>query len=344
MRKFLLALPIAAMAAGCHPEPAQTTGADSSDSVRNIILDMDLGSSTDDIICMDLLFGYQADGRARILGLICDRMGNQNAAVADIYRTYYGCPNLPIGLERNGVQNPKVFNDYAPLLDTSKSADGRPLFPRQLTDYAAIPDACQLYRQLLAQAEDRSVDIVSCGFVTSLANLLESQGDDISPLSGIELVRQKVARLYIMCGVFSAADEPDFNLSQAPAWAESFFARWPKETPIEFNPMEVGQDLDYRPEWVTADLKHAPSHPTRHIYLHPGDDTGQRMWDVVSLLYLMEDPSLFEVSEPGWAAPRPDWSMAFSPDSAGRHRYLKPLKPENADKLMNLIRTRMQQH
>lgn len=342
MRKIIPFIALALLASGCREKEHGTTNDPA--PVANIILDMDLGSSTDDIICMDLLFGYQAAGRANILGIICDRMGEQNAAVADIYRTHYGCPALPIGLERNGIADPVVFNNYAPLLDTLGAASGSLMFPRQLTDYAALPDGCKLYRRVLAQADDRSVDIVSCGFVTTLANLLRSQPDECSPLSGVELVRQKVKKLYIMCGVFSTAEEPDFNLSQAPSWSEAFFSLWPKETPILFNPMEVGQDLDYQTEWVLSDISWTDIHPTKQIYLHNGADSGQRMWDVVSLLYLMEDSSLFEISEPGWVTANPDWTMQFTPDNAGLQQYLKPLKPDNIDRLMAIIRAHIRQH
>lgn len=342
MKKAILFIAIATLAAGCRTDkPAETVP---SQPVPQVILDMDLGSSTDDIICMDLLFGYQAEGRADILGIICDRMGGQNAVVADIYRTFYGRPSLPLGLERNGVVDPVVFNRYAPLLDTLRDSSGSLMFPRQLSDGNDAPDGCAVYRQLLARADNRSVDIISCGFVTTLANLLQSQPDEYSPLSGVELVRQKVKKLYIMCGVFYTAEEPDFNLSQAPAWSKIFFDLWPKETPVLFNPMEVGQDLDYRTEWVLADIGWTDIHPTKQIYLRNSADTGQRMWDVVSLLYLMEDTSLFEVSEPGWVSANPDWTMQFTPDADGRQQYIKPLKPENAEKLMDLMRARLRRH
>ena len=55
-----------------------------------------------------------------------------------------------------------------------------------------VPTAVEVYRQVLAEAEDHSVVISAIGFATNLADLLRSGPDDKSPLTGLELVGQKV--------------------------------------------------------------------------------------------------------------------------------------------------------
>lgn len=74
------------------------------------------------------------------------------------------------------------------------------MFQRTLKDYSSLLDGWQLYRKLLASQADNSVSIVSVGFFTCLAQLLESAPDSYSPLSGIELVSHKVKCLYLMGG------------------------------------------------------------------------------------------------------------------------------------------------
>jgi hypothetical protein len=69
---------------------------------------------------------------------------------------------------------------------------------------------------------------------------LSSQPDEFSPLSGIELVRRKVKCLYLMAGVFTTSEEPDYNFLQAPEYADIFFELWPNDVDIVFSPMEVG--------------------------------------------------------------------------------------------------------
>lgn len=154
-----------------------------------VILDTDLGSSTDDLFALEMLHRYEQEGRCRLLGVVVDRMGESNAAIADVMNCYFGHPDVPIGLVREGIAAPPVWIDYG-ALPTYVNADGSPMFQRSVSDYAALPDGYVLYRRLLAAQPDHSVSICSIGFVTCLAQLLQSEGDEYSPLSGVELVRQ----------------------------------------------------------------------------------------------------------------------------------------------------------
>ena len=73
-------------------------------------------------------------------------------------------------------------------------------WPSPVKNYSQVPDAVTLYRTALAKAEDRSVAVSSIGFVTNIAALLVSPADDISPLSGRDLVAQKVKTIVWMGG------------------------------------------------------------------------------------------------------------------------------------------------
>lgn len=42
-----------------------------------------------------------------------DREGEANARFADVMDTYFGHADLPVGLVRNGVKDPRVWIDYA---------------------------------------------------------------------------------------------------------------------------------------------------------------------------------------------------------------------------------------
>lgn len=55
-----------------------------------VILDTDLGSSTDDLFALEMLHRYEQEGRCRLLGVVVDRMGESNAAIADVMNTYFG--------------------------------------------------------------------------------------------------------------------------------------------------------------------------------------------------------------------------------------------------------------
>ncbi len=128
------------------------------------------------------------------------------------------------------------------------------MFQRTVTDYSKLPDGWLLYRRLLASQPDNSVSIVCTDFVTCLAQLLQSEGDEYSPLNGVELVRQKVKCIYLQGGVFGEAEEPDFNFAQGANFAQEFFSLWLTDVDMVFSPMETGQAVEYTPEQVISDV------------------------------------------------------------------------------------------
>jgi len=154
-----------------------------------------------------MLYRYEDEGRCRLLGVVVDREGEDCAACADVMNTYYGHGDIPIGLIRDGIKNSKVWIDYK-ALPTHTDSEGNLMFRRSVADYSSLPDGWQLYRRLLAAQPDRSVSIVSIGFITCLAQLLQSAPDGYSSLDGVELVRRKVKCIYLMGGVFGDAIEP----------------------------------------------------------------------------------------------------------------------------------------
>ena len=57
---------------------------------------------------------------------------------------------------------------------------------------AQVEEALPVLRRTLAAADDHSISYVSVGFLHNLAELLASPADTISPLTGQQLVEQKV--------------------------------------------------------------------------------------------------------------------------------------------------------
>ena len=288
-----------------------------------IILDTDIGSSTDDLFAMEMLYRYEEHGRCRILGMVVDREGEQNAVYTDVMNTYFGHGDVPIGLVRDGIDSPKVWIDYAHVADI-KDTNGLPMFKRSVADYSTLPDGWQLYRKLLAAQPDHSVSIVCTGFVTCLAQLLQSEGDEYSSLSGVELVRKKVKCIYLQGGVFGEAEEPDFNFAQGANFAQEFFSLWPTDVDMVFSPMETGQAVEYTTEQVISDVSWTDAHPIKQVYMNCNCNTGQRMWDVMPTVQAVEGDELFTLSEHGNLTVTPECVTIFTVSVAGYFRYQMP--------------------
>ena len=302
-----------------------------------IIYDTDIGSSADDLFALEMLYRYEDEERCRLLGVVVDREGEQNAAFADVMNTYFGHPDVPVGLVRDGIKEPKVWIDYAHVVDT-KDGVGQPMFNRSIADYSSLPDGWQLYRLLLAAQPDRSVSIVSVGFVTCLAQLLASGADEYSSLTGVELVRRKVKCIYLQGGVFGEAEEPDFNFAQGITFAKTFFQNWPQEVDMVFSPMEAGQDVEYTPERVIADVSWTDAHPIKQVYMQCDCNTGQRMWDVMPVIQAVEGDALFSLSGRGTVRLTDQALTIFTPSAKGNCRYQLPGTEAWAAQMLEKIR------
>ena len=308
-----------------------------------IILDTDMGSSTDDLFALMMLHRYMDMQRCKLIGVIVDRMGRANADIVDVLDTYYGHPDIPIGLETQGQEETHVWIPYHNLA-YARTTNGEPMFERTVGDNGTYMEGYKLYRKLLAEQPDRSVTIASIGLVTTLARLLLSGPDEYSPLNGQELVRRKVKSIYAMGGVFGDAVEPDYNFKQAIDFSMTFFELLPKEVDVVFSPGEVGDPLDYRPELVIADMDWTDHHPIKWAYQFLNCNTGQKMWDPQAVINAVEGDDFFKLSERGWVTLTRRGETLFTPDPKGNCRYQYPGDPVWCDTVLKYIRMMAIQH
>ena len=295
------------------------TGPQAYKGVPLLIVDTDIGSSTDDLFALEMAYHYASQGKCKLLGVVVDREGEDCAACTDVMNTYFGYGNVPIALVRNGIANPKVFIDYK-ALPGYKKPDGTLMFQSSVADYSSLPDGWQLYRQLLAAQPDKSVSICSIGFVICLAQLLESGADEYSPLSGVELVRQKVKCLYLQ-GTRFKEQKVSYNLFQCINFAETFFRLWPSDVDIIFSPGDVGDRIEYVPEQVIADIDWTDYHPIKQVYMTCNCNTGQKMWDPLTVINAVEGNSLFSLSGRGTVTITSEGITLFIASPTGNSRY-----------------------
>ena len=341
IQTILIILCCHTLLASCSNDTATAT---EYDGKPLIILDTDIGSSTDDLFAMEMLYDYTRQERCTLLGIIIDREGQENAAIADVMNTYFGFPHLPIALIREGVKNPKIWIDYKDMPNYTHP-DGTLMFRRTLTDYSTLPDGWQLYRQLLATQPDHSVTICSTGFVTVLAQLLQSEPDNHSPLNGVELVRRKVKCLYIMGGVFGNSIEPvEYNFAQSISYALTFFDLWPHDVDIVFSPGETGDPVEYTPQQVIADISWTDAHPIKQVYKRCNCNTGQKMWDPLTVINAVEGDALFHLSPRGTVSINVQAETRFTVTPNGNCRYQLPNNAAWANHILQKIRDVNKKH
>ena len=292
------------------------------ESPLSVIFETDLGNDVDDALALDLLYKYLNAGKIRLLAVNLNKNGEAPAEFADIMNTWYGYPDIPIGIIRDGADcETDAAVNYAKAVVDLKDAEGNPLFARSHPGYQDYPDAVTLYRKLLAAEPDNSVVIASVGFSTNLIRLLETPADSWSPLTGKELVAKKVKLLVTMAGCINDPKTHEYNVKKDIPAAKVIFEEWP--SPVVTSPFEVGVQVRYPAVSIENDFSWAPQHPLIEAYKAylpmPYD---RPTWDPTAVLYAVEGGDWFTVSAPGRIEVTEEGATLFTEDPEGTRRYL----------------------
>lgn len=174
-------------------------GAALAGSVPKIIFDSDMYTDIDDVGALAMLHALADAGECEILGTVSSVHGAApSTGMIELINNYYGRGDLPLGAAKAtpdcrgmgpdvdpGAKKNICYRIYCDMVAAHAELKHQTC--------ASAPDAVEVYRRLLAAAEDGSVTIVTVGFTTNVRRLLESKGDEFSPLDGRALVARKVA-------------------------------------------------------------------------------------------------------------------------------------------------------
>ena len=166
-----------------------------------IIFDTDIGGDADDLGALAMLHNLHNRGECKLLA-IASWTTEQNVIPAlDAINRYYKNPTIPLGI-RLKDSHQEQYNYCKPIADK---------LPSKLTNQDVML-ATELYRKVLSKQDDKSVTIVVVGPLKNIMDLLQSPADNYSPLSGKELIEQKVKKFVIMGGHFpEGKNEWNFN-------------------------------------------------------------------------------------------------------------------------------------
>lgn len=291
-----------------------------------LIFDTDIGNDVDDVLALGVIHALESRGECELLAVTLTKDNPLAAAFVDVVNTFYGRGDVPVGVCKSGITP-----EEGKFLGLAEKKDGDHLrYPHDLSSGKDAPDAVALLRETLAAAPERSVVFVQVGFSTNLANLLASPPDNVSPLTGTELVKKKGRLLSIMAGAFEPIrgrdgkphDHKEYNVIKDIASAQKLAADWP--TPVVCSGYEIGLSLPYPHESIERDYNYVEHHPLAEAYrLYNPPPHNRPTWDLTSVLYAVRpDHGYFGLSKPGHVKIADDGLTTFEPSDGGPHRYL----------------------
>lgn len=243
---------------------------------RHVILGTDWWTDCDDVAAVRLVCRFAKERKWQLDGIILNACMPYSAPSLEAFLRHEGI-TCPIGIDPDAVdfgRNPPYQKNMAETL-------GGTLRNEQ------CEDGVSLYRRLLAAAEDGTSELLEIGYPQVLAALLTSSPDDISPLSGAELVRKKVKHLWMMAGNWEKdghGKENNFaRNTRSSHGAHTVLALCPVD--ITFLGFEVGVSVFAHPKPDEDD-------PLYRAFRDHGSEKGRCAWDpMLILLALSDDPA-----------------------------------------------------
>lgn len=287
-----------------------------------LIFDTDIGNDVDDALALGMIHSLQSRGLCELLAVTITKDHADAAPYVDAINTFYGRPDIPIGVVQGGKTPEK--SKYLPLVHVEDG--GKLRYPHDRKPGEEIPNAVFLLRKILNAQPDQSVVIVQVGFSTNLARLLESKADVYSDLDGPELVKRKVKLLSVMAGAFRPIHGNkrfcEYNVVEDKAAARQLVAGWPTE--IVFSGFEIGIAAPYPAESIQKDYGYVEHHPLAESYvLYEPPPHNRPTWDLTSVLYAVcPDRGYFDLSPRGNVTVEDDGFTKFTESPQGRCRYL----------------------
>jgi pyrimidine-specific ribonucleoside hydrolase len=277
-----------------------------------LIFDTDMGPDYDDVGAITLLHALADSGQVNILATIASTKYPGVVPVLNIFNTYFNRATIPLGVPKGKAIEQRDTQHWSDTLIAR--------YPHSIKSNDEATEAVELYRKILAARPDNSVTIVTVGFFTNLAGLLQSTGDKYSPYPGSELVRRKVKLLVSMAGKFPSGNE--FNVREDASAAKLVFEGWPSK--ILLSGFEIGQKI--KTGLPLVNNKAIKNSPVKDVFrisipLSKQDSAGRMSWDQTAVLVAVKGYAPWYKLQQGTMVVNADGTNTWS-DSGNRHAYL----------------------
>jgi hypothetical protein len=278
--------------------------------------------------------------------VIADACSEYISPSAAVINEWYGRAGTPVGALRlpdNG-ENP-AYQRYKGQVRLFEERFPDRLYNRFLpvgTRYASkkaadFPGTTEVYRRVLAAAEDGAVVICVVGFMTALRQLLESGPDDITALAGEELVRRKVSHVVAMAVVSPCPGKGDGNFNfQMDLPASRFVVEC---LPVPLHLSCWGTSITTGERFMAAASLQHPGRKAYERYLRDDRLTppewNRSSWDQVAALYaVMGEGEFFDVKRGYTLTTASDQDFEWRSGGSRADGYVIPRSEKELERLI----------
>ena len=284
---------------------------------KSVIFDSDMGPDYDDVGAIAMLHAYADSGYFKILATIASTNYEGVAGVFNVINTYFNRPGIPIGVPHKIGVNIRDGQHWSDTLLAN--------YPHAVKKNSDVDEAVDVYRRILAQQPDKSVTIITIGFLTNLAGLLQSAPDQHSRLNGKQLVGKKVKQLVSMAGGFPSFKE--YNVKIDSVASQYVFAHWP--SPVLLSGFEIGVKIKSGLPLIHNNA--IQNSPVKDVFrisipMAKSDSAGRMSWDETAVLVAAKGYSPYYRIQKGTMIVHKDGSNSWS-TKGNKHAYLVEKQP-----------------
>lgn len=279
---------------------------------KKIILDTDVGSDCDDMLAIAYLV-YAAKNLGCELSAITysHTCPHAIASIRALLRSL-DSPIPPIG---------RMDCEWQEKENYSKAVAEKFALKQ---DYEDVSSAVKVLRRALVENE-KSV-ICAIGPLTNISNLLQSDGDEISPLNGVELVKEKCEKLVVMGGRFTDEENgerfSEWNFKIDLDATKTFTEMCP--VPALFLPFEVGVKVLTGGKVMEKYGENTPLSLSFLRFASAKERGGRFSWDPITAVYAVEGcKDWLEESACGEVRVDENGVSRFVEKKKGLHKILK---------------------
>jgi len=250
------------------------------------------------------------------------------AVVLNVFNIYFKRSDIPVGVPKGAALDLRDFQHWTDTLIAR--------YPHKIKTNSEAQDAVKLYRKILASQPDKSVTIVTVGFLTNLSNLLNTKGDGFSALNGKQLVQKKVKLLVCMGGKFPSGYE--FNVMKDAPASQNVYTNWPSQ--VIFSGFEIGEKIK-----VGIPLIHnqaIKNDPVKDVFrisipLAKEDSAGRKSWDETAVLVAIKGYSQFYTLHPGRIKVEADGKNTWDDNGKGQAYLVEKIDHKQVQQFINQL-------
>lgn len=276
--------------------------------MRNFILGTDWWTDCDDAVAVRILARAHKAGEICVKGIAINACMEYSVSSLEGFLNTEQVYDIPIGIDWEAV-------DFG----------GNPPYQKRLSarchKYRSNNDACdavKLYRRILFESKEK-LELIEIGYLQVLAAVLKSAPDDICSLSGMDLVKEKVSKIWVMAGKWDEVNgkENNFARNERSRAAGHYFCQV-CPVPVTFLGWEIGCDV------ITGDILDKTDVLYQVLCDH-NSPQGRSSWDPMLVLMALigdEEKAGYDVVRGMASVDESSGANQFCVSENGRHLYV----------------------